>query len=276
MQTLSEAELMELRQKAVKLRRDIIMMIYEAGSGHPGGSLSVLDILVLLYYKVMNINAAAPRDPRRDRLVLSKGHACPALYAVLADMGFFPPEELHRLRKIDSLLQGHPDMRKTPGIEISTGSLGQGLSAANGMALAAKLENSNGRIYAVLGDGEVQEGQVWEAAMTSGHYRLDNLTAFLDYNGLQIDGWTKDVKISDPLPDKWRAFGWFVLEADGHDYLSLLEAVNKAISHKGAPTMIIAHTVKGKGVSYMENIADWHGKAPSKDEYEQALLELLS
>ena len=276
MQTLSETELMELRQKAVKLRRNIITMIYEAGSGHPGGSLSVLDILVLLYYKVMNINAAAPRDPRRDRLVLCKGHACPALYAVLADMGFFPPEELHRLRKIDSLLQGHPDMRKTPGIEISTGSLGQGLSAANGMALAAKLENSPGRLYAVLGDGEIQEGQVWEAAMTSGHYRLDNLTAFLDYNGLQIDGWTKDVKNSEPLPDKWRAFGWFVLEADGHDYHSLLEAVNKALSHKGAPTMIIAHTVKGKGVSYMENLADWHGKAPSKDEYERALLELPS
>ncbi|MDO9534208.1 MAG: transketolase [Bacillota bacterium] len=268
------AVLEELRVKARDLRKDIITMIYKAGSGHPGGSLSVIDILVVLYYKVMNINSGNYLDPQRDRLVLSKGHACPALYAVLADKGFFSRTFLDTLRKIDSPLQGHPDMLKTPGIEISTGSLGQGLSAANGMALAARLDNSKRRTYVILGDGELQEGQIWEAAMSSAHYRLDNLTAFLDYNGLQIDGWTRDVKSTDPIVDKWRSFGWHVLEVDGHDYASLLEAVGRAHAYKGAPTMIIAHTVKGKGVSFMENQIDWHGQAPNKEQYEIALADL--
>ena len=260
--------------KARKLRKDIITMIYEAGSGHPGGSLSVLDILVVLYYVIMKNDPKNHLDPERDKLVLSKGHACPALYAVLADRGFFPPGWLASLRKIDSPLQGHPDMRKIPGVEMSTGSLGQGLSAANGMALAARLDGSRRRVYVILGDGEIQEGQVWEAAMTAAHYRLDNLTAFLDYNGLQIDGWIRDVKSPEPVVEKWRSFGWNVLEVDGHDYISLLEIISRAHLFKGAPTMIVAHTVKGKGISFMENQIDWHGRAPNKEEYAQALAEL--
>lgn len=274
MPQLTAADLEELKLKAKKLRADIITMIYKAGSGHPGGSLSILDILVLLYYRVMKIDPSRWRDPARDRLILSKGHACPALYAVLADRGFFPVEYLDSLRKINSPLQGHPDMRKTPGVEMSTGSLGQGLSVAVGMALAARLDRSPRRIYVVLGDGEIQEGQIWEAAMTAAHYRLDNITAFLDYNGLQIDGWIRDVKSPDPVVDKWKAFGWNVLEADGHDFASLEEAVFRAHACKNSPSMIIAHTVKGKGVSFMENQVDWHGKAPSKEEYEKAMAEL--
>ncbi len=274
MQVLSAAALDELILKSKKLRRDIVTMLYQAGSGHPGGSLSALDVLVVLYNKVMRIDPANYQDTERDRFVLSKGHACPALYAVLADRGFFSSEHLSTLRKLGSCLQGHPDMRKTPGVEMSTGSLGQGLSAANGMAIAARLDNSDRRVYIVLGDGESQEGQVWEAAMTSSHYRLDNLTAFLDFNELQIDGWCKDVKGIEPLAEKWKAFGWHVLEVDGHDHAALLEAVQKAHSVKNSPTIIIAYTVKGKGVSFMEGQADWHGKAPGKEEYEKALAEL--
>lgn len=274
MPAISTAVLEELKQKSKKLRRDILTMIYQAGSGHPGGAFSVLEILIVLYYLVMNIDPQNPRDPSRDRLILSKGHACPALYAVLADRGFFPGSWLQTLRKIDSPLQGHPDMRKVPGVEMSTGSLGQGLSVANGMALAARLEQSSRRIYVILGDGEIQEGQVWEAAMTAAHYRLDNLTAFLDYNGLQIDGWTRDVKSIEPVAEKWRAFRWHVLEADGHNYNSLLKAIEQARALRGAPTMIIAHTVKGKGVTFMENQIDWHGQAPKKEEYLRALAEL--
>jgi transketolase len=274
MPVLSTIELEELEKTAKRLRREIIKMIYQAGSGHPGGALSVLDILVVLYYKIMKIDPDNCLAPDRDRLVLSKGHACPALYAVLADRGFFPTDYLSNLRQIDSPLQGHPDMRKTPGVEMSTGSLGQGLSAANGMALAARLDNSSRRVYVILGDGECQEGQIWEAAMSAAHYRLDNLIAFLDYNGLQIDGWLRDVKMVQPLAEKWRSFGWNVLETNGHDYKALLEAVNKGKTTKGLPTMIIAHTVKGKGVSFMENQIDWHGRAPNKEEFEKAMLEL--
>ena len=274
MQLLSEAALDNLKSKAKKLRGDIITMLYQAGSGHPGGALSVLDILVVLYYNVLRINPQDHTNPERDRLVLSKGHACPALYAVLADLGFFPSSWLKTLRKIGSPLQGHPDLRKTPGVEMSTGSLGQGLSAANGMALAARLDNSSRRVYAILGDGEAQEGQVWEAAMSAAHNRLDNLTAFLDYNEMQIDGWVRDIKSLEPLASKWKAFGWYVMEVDGHNYNELLEAVNRAHSNKGAPTMIIAHTVKGKGVSFMENQVDWHGKAPDDKQYEIAMKEL--
>lgn len=274
MPAISAAANEELRLKARELRRDVLTMIHRAGSGHPGGALSVLDILVILYYKVMRIDPYNYRDPQRDRLILSKGHACPALYAVLADRGFFPARHLETLRKIGSPLQGHPDMRKTPGVEMSTGSLGQGLSVANGMALAARLDKSPRRIYAIMGDGEIQEGQIWEAAMSAVHYRLDNLTAFLDYNGLQIDGWTRDVKALEPIAEKWRSFGWHTLEVDGHDYASLLEAIRRAQVNKGAPTMIIAHTVKGKGVSFMENQINWHGRAPNAEEYAQALAEL--
>ena len=276
MPTLSTAEVEELKLKARKLRRDILTMIHRAGSGHPGGSLSVIDMLVFLYYRVMRINPAGYPGEERDRLVLSKGHACPALYAVLADLGFFPAEDLEQLRKIDSHLQGHPDMRKTPGVEMSTGSLGQGLSVANGMALAARMDRSARQVFVILGDGEVQEGQIWEAAMTSAHYRLGHLTAFLDYNGLQIDGWCRDVKCPDPMADKWKAFGWNVQEADGHDFASLQEALGRARSYPDSPSMIVAHTVKGKGVSFMENQVDWHGKAPSAEELEQGLAELAT
>lgn len=274
MPAISAAANEELRLKAKKLRQDVLTMVHQAGSGHPGGALSVLDILVILYYKVMRVDPHNYRDPQRDRLVLSKGHACPALYAVLADKGFFPARHLKTLRRLGSPLQGHPDMHKTPGVEMSTGSLGQGLSVANGMALAARLDKSPRRVYAIMGDGEIQEGQIWEAAMTAAHYCLDNLTAFLDYNGLQIDGWTRDVKTLEPIVEKWRAFGWHTLEVDGHDYASLLEAIRRAQVNKGAPTMIIAHTVKGKGVSFMENQINWHGRAPDAAEYARALKEL--
>ncbi len=275
MPQISPADLQELQQKARKLRRDILTMIHRAGSGHPGGSLSVLDILVLLYYRVMNISPFAHADQERDRLVLSKGHACPALYAVLADLGFFPVRYLETLRQIDAPLQGHPDMRKTPGVEMSTGSLGQGLSAASGMALAARLDGSARQVYVILGDGEVQEGQVWEAAMTAAHYGLGQLTAFLDYNGLQIDGWCREVKCHAPLAEKWKAFNWHVQEVDGHDFAALQQAVGLARSYPDMPSMIVAHTVKGKGVSFMENQVDWHGKAPAAGELERALAELL-
>ncbi len=274
MNLLSQTDLELLSSKAVSLRRDILRMVYNAASGHPGGALSVIDILVLLYYKVMRVDPLNHADRERDRLVFSKGHACPALYAVLADRGFFPSAYLEQFRKIDSPLQGHPDMRKTPGVDFSTGSLGQGLSAANGMALAARLDGSPRRIYAVLGDGEIQEGQVWEAAMTSAHYRLDNLTAFLDYNGLQIDGWVREIKTLEPLAAKWRAFGWHVLECDGHDFSALLEAVYRARANRGAPTMIIARTIKGKGVPFMENRVEWHGTAPNREELARALAAL--
>ncbi len=271
---LSVADLQELSSKAVSLRRDIVKMVHQAASGHPGGALSIIDILVILYYKVMQVEPHNPTDRERDRLVFSKGHACPALYAILADRGFFPPAYLEQFRKIDSPLQGHPDMRKTPGVDFSTGSLGQGLSAANGMALAARLDGSPRHVYAVLGDGEIQEGQIWEAALTSAHYRLDNLTAFLDCNGLQIDGWVRDVKSLEPVAAKWKAFGWNVLECDGHDFALLLETIQRARANRGTPTIIIAHTVKGKGVPFMENREEWHGTAPSAAELEQALAAL--
>ncbi len=274
MPVLSNADLKELSSRAVSMRRDIVKMVHQAASGHPGGALSIIDILVILYYKVMQVDPLNPTDRERDRLVFSKGHACPALYAILADRGFFPPAYLEQFRKIDSPLQGHPDMRKTPGVDFSTGSLGQGLSAANGMALAARLDGSPRRVYVVLGDGEIQEGQIWEAALTSAHYRLDNLTAFLDNNGLQIDGWVRDVKSVEPVAPKWKAFGWNVLECDGHDYAQLLEAIQRARANRGAPTIIIAHTVKGKGIPFMENREEWHGTAPSAEELERALAAL--
>lgn len=263
-----------LQEIANNARRWIISMLAESGSGHPGGSLSVIDILVALYEQVLHIDPHNPGMPDRDRLVMSKGHAAPALYTILALQGFFPKTELMNLRKINSMLQGHPDMKNTPGVDMSTGSLGQGLSAANGMALAARLDSSTRRIYAILGDGELQEGQVWEAAMTSAHYHLNNLTAFIDHNGLQIDGPVAEVMSPEPIADKWKAFGWEVMVIDGHDFKQIINAVNMALQIKDKPQMIIAETVKGKGVSFMEGKADWHGAAPSNEQAREALAEL--
>lgn len=263
-----------LEEKAKQIRRHIIRMLGEAGSGHPGGSLSAADIVTALYFKEMRIEPARPDWPDRDRFVLSKGHAAPVLYAALAERGYFPVEELNTLRKLGSRLQGHPDMRKLPGVEISTGSLGQGLSAANGMALAARLDGRNSRVYALLGDGEIQEGQVWEAAMAAVHYSLDNLAVFVDYNGLQIDGPITEVMSSEPVGDKWRAFGWHVLDINGHNLRQIMAALDEARNTKGRPTVIVARTIKGKGVSFMEDLVEWHGTVPKKDQVEQALKEL--
>lgn len=271
---MNEERLQQLQSIAKVIRRDIVTMLGEAGSGHPGGSLSAADILTTLYFEVMRINPEQPKWPERDRFVLSKGHAAPVLYAALAERGYFEPAELKTLRKLGSRLQGHPDMKKLAGVDMSTGSLGQGLSAANGMALAGKLDKMDYRVYVLLGDGEIQEGQVWEAAMLASHYKLDNLTAFLDYNGLQIDGPTEEVMSPGSLADKWRAFGWHVLEIDGHDIKQILESVEKAKEATGQPTLVLAHTVKGKGVTFMENQVGWHGKAPSEEQVQQALAEL--
>jgi len=263
-----------LEETARRVRRHIVAMVGRAGSGHPGGSLSAADILTVLYFRVLRLDPARPDWPDRDRFVLSKGHAAPALYAVLAERGFFPVEELGTLRRLGSRLQGHPDMKSTPGVEASTGSLGQGLSFAVGLALGGRLDGASWRVYALLGDGEVQEGQIWEAAMAAAHYRLDNLTAILDYNGLQIDGPVEKVMGIAPVADKWRAFGWHVLEVDGHDLPALVHALEEARATRGRPTIIVARTVKGRGVSFMENRAEWHGKAPAGPELEEALEEL--
>ncbi|WP_052090867.1 transketolase [Desulfosporosinus sp. HMP52] len=265
---------LELKRVANVIRQDIISMLAAAKSGHPGGSLSAADIVATLFFNEMRLNPKDPHWEDRDRFVLSKGHAAPVLYSALAEKGYFPKEELQGLRQTGHMLQGHPDMKKTPGVDMSTGSLGQGLSAANGMALAGKLDGKDYRVYAVLGDGEMAEGQIWEAAMAAAHYKLDNLTAILDYNGLQIDGKTDSVMCSAPLVQKWQAFCWHVIEVDGHDIDALLAAFTEAKQVKGKPTMIIAKTVKGKGVSFMEDQAGWHGNAPSLEQAEQALKEL--
>jgi len=271
---LTAEQVAELAARAKNIRRHILEMVTAAKSGHPGGSLSATDIMVTLYFAVMNVDPSRPNNPDRDRFVLSKGHAAPVLYATLAEKGFIPKEELMTLRKIDSRLQGHPDMKSVPGVDMTTGSLGQGLSAANGMALAARLDGRNYRVYAMLGDGELEEGQVWEAAMFAAHYKLDNLTAFVDFNGLQIDGPVNEVMSPLPIPEKWRAFGWHVIEIDGHDYQAIYDAVQTARMIKGKPTMIVAHTIKGKGVCAMENVVDWHGKAPTQEECDRFLAEL--
>ncbi len=263
-----------LEDKAKVLRKHIVKMIGEAGSGHPGGSLSVIDIVTALYFEVMKVNPDDPKWPDRDRFILSKGHAAPALYAALAEKGFFPVEDLLGLRQVDSHLQGHPDLKKTPGVEVSTGSLGHGLAVANGMALAGKLDKSTYRVYVVLGDGELQEGSVWEAAMASAHYKLDNLVAILDYNGLQIDGPVEEVMDLGDVGLKWQAFGWHVISIDGHDFEQILNAFKEAETIKDRPTMIVAHTVKGKGVSFMEHGVEWHGTAPNEDQVKKALDEL--
>ena len=263
-----------LKVKAKEIRKSIVSMITEAKSGHPGGSLSATDILTALYFSEMNVDPANPKMEGRDRFVLSKGHAAPAIYATLAEKGYFSKDELMTLRKFGSRLQGHPDMKKLPGIEISTGSLGQGLSVANGMALNAKMFNENYRTYVILGDGEIQEGQIWEAAMTAAHYKLDNLCAFLDNNNLQIDGNVSEIMGVEPLDKKWEAFGWNVIKIDGHDFEQILSALDKARECKDKPTMVIAKTIKGKGVSFMENVCGFHGVAPTLEELERALAEL--
>ncbi|MDD2482217.1 MAG: transketolase [Lutispora sp.] len=264
----------ELKTMANIIRKDIITMLAESKSGHPGGSLSAVEILTYLYFKEMNVNPNNPKDEDRDRFVLSKGHGAPVLYSTLAEKGYFPKEELMKLRKTNSMLQGHPDMKGTAGVDMSTGSLGQGLSASNGMALAAKLDKKSYRVYALLGDGELQEGQVWEAALTSAHYKLDNLTIFIDHNGLQIDGTNEEVKNVNPIEDKWKAFGWHTITIDGHDFQQIKNAVEEAKNTKGKPTVIVACTVKGKGISFMENQVGWHGVAPNAEQKEQALKEL--
>lgn len=263
----------DLKSTAVQIRKDIVEMITAAASGHPGGSLSAADIMTVLYFEHMNIDPANPTWDQRDRFVLSKGHAAPVLYATLARRGFFPAEILNTLRQTGSKLQGHPDMRKVPGVDMSTGSLGQGISAAVGMAMALCLDKSPSKVYALLGDGELNEGIVWEAAMAASHYKLGNLVAILDYNGLQIDGPNEDVMGIKPVDDKWRSFGWHVLETDGHDHAAIASALKEA-DEMDKPVLIIAHTVKGKGVSFMENQVGWHGKAPSRSELDQAIQEL--
>jgi transketolase len=268
------AKLKELENKARILRKHIIKMTCAAGSGHPGGSLSAADIVAALYFHELRLDPSRPDWPDRDRFVLSKGHAAPVLYAALAERGFFPVEELLNLRKLGSRLQGHPDMRKVPGVEMSTGSLGQGLSAANGMALAARLDRRDYRVYVLLGDGEIQEGQIWEASMAAAHYKLDNVTAFLDHNGYQIDGPVREVMSPEPVAAKWRAFGWHVIEIDGHNLSEILSALAEAKTVRGRPTMIVAETVKGRGVSFMEGQVDWHGVAPKPAERDRALVEL--
>jgi transketolase len=269
-----ERDIMKLKETARTLRQDIIEMLAESNSGHPGGSLSAVEILTALYFSEMNVNPDNPNDEDRDRFVLSKGHAAPVLYAALAEKGYFEKKHLKTLRKLGSILQGHPNMNDTPGVDMSTGSLGQGFSAANGMALAGKLDNKNYRVFVLLGDGELEEGQVWEAAMTSAHYKLDNLTAFVDHNGLQIDGPVKKVMNPEPVADKFAAFGWNVISIDGHSFEEIFKAIDEAKAFKGKPTMIVANTVKGKGVSFMENQAGWHGTAPNKEQRDQAIKEL--
>ncbi|WP_457677612.1 transketolase [Thermovibrio sp.] len=263
-----------LRAIAREVRKDILKMTTNAQSGHPGGAMSATDIIVVLYYYKMRHNPLNPKWEERDRFVLSKGHVCPALYSVLARTGYFPLEKLMEFRKIDGSLQGHPDMHKTPGIEISTGSLGHGIGAAVGMAMGLKLSGIDSKVYCMIGDGEAQEGSVWEASMAASHYNLNNLVVILDNNNLQIDGPVDEVMSIYPAAEKWRAFGWNVVEINGHDFKEIKEALDAADNSKFKPTMIIAKTVKGKGVSFMENRAEWHGKALSPELLKEALKEL--
>ncbi|MGQ9517195.1 MAG: transketolase [Anaerolineae bacterium] len=270
------ASVEELKRIAVEIRCDIIEMTCEAGAGHPGGSLSAADIVAALYFRIMRIDPQRPDWPDRDRFILSKGHACPVWYAALAERGYFDKSHLRTLRKLDSILQGHPDMRKTPGIDMTAGSLGHGLSAGVGMALAGRLLQKDYHVWVIVGDGEVQEGSIWEAAMAAAKWKLDNLTAILDRNHLQNDDCVDTEMPVEPLADKWRAFGWEVVEIDGHDMEQIVRVLEWARDFRGRPAMIIAHTIKGKGVSFMENQVVWHGKAPCREEAEQALRELRS
>ena len=264
----------ELSVIANKIRKNALTAVYSAKSGHPGGSLSIADVLALLYFEIMNIDPKNPKNPDRDRFVLSKGHAAPALYSALALRGYFPVEDIPTFRHTGSYLQGHPDMNKVPGVDMSTGSLGQGVSAAGGIALSAKLDNKNYRVYTILGDGELEEGQVWEQAMFAAHYKLDNLTAFIDFNGLQIDGDVTKVMNPTPIDKKFEAFGWNVIVCSAHDFDELERAIENAKNTKGKPTAIVMKSVKGKNVSFMENNAAWHGSVPNEEQYNQAMGEL--
>lgn len=263
-----------LKEKAIELRKTILTMIHEAGSGHPGGSLSAADYVTVLYYDEMKHDPKNPKWEGRDRFILSKGHSCPVLYSVLALNGYFEYDIIHTLREMGSILQGHPDMNKVPGVDMTTGSLGQGLSIGAGMAIGFKADNRSNRVFVALGDGETNEGQIWEAAATAAKYKLDNLIAIVDHNGLQNDGFTKDIMPMDHMGEKWEAFGWKVLHADGHEVLDLLRVFKEMKQYKGQPICIIANTVKGKGCSFMENVASWHGVAPNDEEYAQAIKEL--
>ena len=265
---------LELKKIANEVRKGIVTGVHAAKAGHPGGSLSCADIMTYLYFEEMNIDPKNPNKEDRDRFVLSKGHVAPALYATLANRGYFPVEELTTLRKLGSHLQGHPCMQHTPGVDMSSGSLGQGISVATGMALSAKLSNDDYRVYTLLGDGEIAEGQVWEAAMFAGFKKLDNLVVIVDNNGLQIDGRIEDVCDPNPIPDKFKAFNFHVIEIDGHDFDQIRAAFTEAKETKGMPTAIIAKTTKGKGVSFMEDQAGWHGKAPNDEQYAQAMADL--
>lgn len=264
----------ELQKISKEIRKGIIEAVYSNKSGHPGGSLSIADIITVLYFKEMKIDPKNPKDENRDRLVLSKGHCAPALYSALSNRGFFDTQELQTLRNIESRLQGHPDMKKIPGVDMTTGSLGQGLSSANGMAIAGKLDNRDYRVYCILGDGEIEEGQIWEAAMASNKYKLDNLCVIVDNNNLQIDGTIEEVMSSYPIDEKFRSFGFQIINIDGHNIQEIIDAFDVAKNIKGKPTCIIAKTVKGNGVSFMENMAEWHGKAPNEEQYRQAMEEL--
>lgn len=269
----TDTQVKELEGKAKQIRRLIIQMIAKAGSGHPGGSLSSTDLITALYFMILRHKPQEPNWPDKDRFHLSKGHCCPLWYAVLAESGYFPIEKLWSLRQLGSILQGHPD-RRTPGVDVASGSLGQGLSVALGMSLAAKLDKKDYRVYCLMGDGETQEGNIWEAAMAASHYKRDNLCAILDYNGYQIDGKTRDIMNLDPMAAKWQAFGWHTIEIDGHNMKEILSAYEEAKTIKGKPSIIIARTTKGKGVSFMENVLEFHGRAPTKEEAEKALKEL--
>ena len=271
---MEKEKITKLSLAATRIRKMALEGVYSAKAGHPGGSLSIADILAYLYLEEMNINKENFDSPDRNRFVLSKGHCAPALYGALSEIGLIPKEDIKTLRHIDSYLQGHPDMKGTDGVDMSTGSLGQGISAANGMALVGKLYNKDYRVYTILGDGEIEEGQVWEAAMFAAHYKLDNLTAFVDFNGLQIDGDITKVMNPTPIDEKFKAFGWNVIVIDAHDFNQIEDAVKAAKETKDKPTVIIAKSVKGKGVSFMENQAKWHGSAPNQEQYETAIAEL--
>jgi len=269
----SDSQIKELEEKAKQIRRLIIQMLAKAGSGHPGGSLSAADLITALFFAVLRHNPKDLNWLERDRFHMSKGHCCPLWYAVLAEAGYFSKDKLLTLRQLGSILQGHPD-RRTPGVDVASGSLGQGLSVALGISLAAKIDKKDYRVYCLMGDGEIQEGNIWEAAMAASHYKCNNLCGIVDYNGFQIDGKTKDIMELEPLVAKWQAFGWHTIEIDGHSMRQILDAYQEAKTIKGKPTVIIAHTIKGKGVSFMENVVDFHGRAPTKEEAEKALKEL--
>lgn len=271
---IEKTSIEDLKKIAKIVRKDIIEMVYKAQAGHPGGSLSATDIVTALYFRIMRIDPENPDWPDRDRFILSKGHACPVWYAALAERGYFDKSHLGTLRQLNSILQGHADMIKTPGVDMTVGSLGQGFSAGLGMALSGKMRGKDYHVYVVVGDGESQEGSIWEAAMAAPKWKLDNLTVIVDKNRLQNDTFVEDVMPVDPLPDKWKAFNWNVMEIDGHDMAQVVDALETAKTIKGIPTVIIAQTVKGKGVSYMENVAAWHGMAPNEEQAAQALSEI--